>query len=245
MDYKDFLSGQTRNNFWSMAKRDLIDLVLSRFVQPEFEGRNPPLILNVGAGIGDDLCVLNGHGKVTVVDIDEKALEIIPSSSCHEKRVADIVNLPYTNDSFDVVTCFDVFEHVEDDVRAFHEVHRVLKPGGLLVFTVPAFQILFSGHDRVLKHARRYDRRMLLTRLDQFSIVFLSYWNCILFIPVAIRRILSKSSPSREDVVTFSRSMNIILFHLLHLENKFLENRVQLPFGLSLIGICTKFEHSG
>jgi len=245
MDYKDFLSGQTRNNFWSMAKRDLIDLILSRFVKPAFEGRQPPSILNVGAGIGDDLCILNGHGAVTVVDIDEKALDIIPASSCVEKRVADIINLPFTNESFDVVTCFDVFEHVPDDVRAFHEVHRVLKPGGLLVFTVPAFQVLFSGHDRVLKHARRYDRRMLLGRLDQFSIVFLSYWNCVLFLPVAVRRVLSKSAPSREDLVTFSRSTNIILFHLLHLENLFLEKRVQLPFGLSLVGICKKFGFLG
>lgn len=245
MDYRDFLSGQTSNNFWSMAKRDLIDHVLSHFVQPAFENRKLPLILNVGAGIGDDLCILNSHGLVTVVDIDEKALNIIPSSSCHEKRVADILDLPYMNGSFDVVTCFDVFEHVKNDIRAFHEVHRVLKPGGLLVFTVPAFQTLFSGHDRVLKHARRYNRRTLLTRLDQFSIVFLSYWNCVLFLPVAARRILSKSAPSREDIVTFSRSTNIILFHLLHLENLLLEKRVQLPFGLSLVGICKKFEILG
>ncbi|HME54266.1 MAG TPA: class I SAM-dependent methyltransferase [Candidatus Lokiarchaeia archaeon] len=243
MDYKDFLSGQTRNNFWSMAKRDLIDSVLSRFVKPAFEDRKSPSILNVGAGMGDDLCILNGYGVVTVVDIDKKALDVIPASSCSEKRVADILDLPYLNNSFDVVTCFDVFEHVQDDSRAFHEVHRVLKPGGLLVFTVPAFQVLFSGHDRILKHVRRYNRRMILARLDHFSIVFLSYWNCVLFLPVAARRILSKPAPSREDLVTFSRITNIILFHLLHLENLLLESRVQLPFGLSMVGICKKFEN--
>ena len=240
MDYKDFLFGQSKNNFWSMAKRDLIDIVLSIFVRPLFEGRNPPSVLNVGAGIGDDLRILKRYGLITVVDIDEKALDIIPEAACVEKRVADVLDLPYADESFDVVTCFDVFEHVQDDERAFHEVHRVLKRGGLLIFTVPAFQVLFSSHDRVLKHARRYDRQMLLKRLSNFSILLLSYWNLVLFLPIAILRVLNKASPPREDSFTPRRLANIFLFHLLHIENLLLKRRFNLPFGLSLLGICKK-----
>jgi SAM-dependent methyltransferase len=239
MDYKDVLSGQIKDNFWSMAKRDLINLILQQHA-PISRYTDPPKILNIGAGVGDDLSVISEYGRVYVVDIDNEALKLIRDNNCVEKRLASINALPYPAETFDIVTCFDVFEHVEEDRAAFQEIHRVLKIGGLLVFTVPAFQALYSGHDRALKHVRRYDYKEILHRVTGLKIVFLSYWNCILFGPISVWRILRKNSIPREDLVSFSRILNLFLFWLLHIENKILQHNLKLPFGLSIFGICER-----
>ncbi|MEX2756340.1 MAG: methyltransferase domain-containing protein, partial [Candidatus Sigynarchaeota archaeon] len=208
MDYKDYLSGQIKDNFWSMAKRDLIDVLLGHYTKNMHQGLNLQ-ILNIGAGLGDDLKVISAFGAVHVVDIDQRALQLVPEDLCQEKRIADIVDLPYPDGSFDIVTCFDVFEHVKDDARAMREVFRVLKAGGLLLFTVPAFQRLYSSHDRLLSHVRRYDYRDIIGRLARFTILFISYWNCMLSIPVAIRRLLRKNQAPSADIVSFSRPQNL------------------------------------
>nr|MDO8084624.1 class I SAM-dependent methyltransferase [Candidatus Sigynarchaeum springense] len=239
MDYKDYLSGQIKDNFWSMAKRDLIEMLLDRYTR-DMPRDSPVQILNVGAGVGDDLKVIRAFGAVHVVDIDPRALQLIPEGLCQEKRIADVVDLPYSEGSFDVVTCFDVFEHVKDDKMAMREVDRVLKEGGLMIFTVPAYQALYSSHDRVLQHERRYDYPDMIHRLAGFTIVFISYWNCILSIPVAIKRLLRRKSMPSADIVSFSRPQNLFLFFLMHLENRLLKCGVKLPFGTSIVGACRK-----
>jgi SAM-dependent methyltransferase len=239
MDYKDYLSGQIRDNFWSMAKRDLIEILLRKYTKKTRPGLDNQ-ILNIGAGVGDDLKVIRDHGAVHVIDIDKRALQLIPEGLCEEKRIADIIDLPYPEESFDVVTCFDVFEHVKEDKRAVREVYRVLKAGGVMVFTVPAFQRLYSSHDRMLKHERRYNYPDIIRRLTRFTIVYTSYWNCLLSIPVAVRRLLRKNLRPSEDIVSFSRPQNLFLFYLMHIENLLLKREIFLPFGTSIVGICEK-----
>ncbi len=239
MDYKDYISGQIKDNFWSMAKRDLIEMLLRKYIKKTHPGLNNE-VLNIGAGVGDDLKVIRVFGAVHVVDIDARALHLIPEGLCQEKRIADIVDLPYPEESFDVVTCFDVFEHVKEDAKAVQEIYRVLKKGGLMVFTVPAFQRLYSSHDRMLKHERRYNYPDLIHRLSRFTIVYVSYWNCLLSIPVAVRRLLRKNLRPSEDIVSFSRPQNLFLFYLMHIENLLLKRGIILPFGTSIAGVCAR-----
>ncbi len=239
MDYKDYLSGQIQDNFWSMAKRDLIEMLLEKYTNKGLRGLGNH-ILNIGAGVGDDLKVIRDFGVVHVVDIDARALQLIPHGMCQEKRVADILDLPYPEKSFDIVTCFDVLEHVKDDARAIHEVLRVLKEGGLMLFTVPAYQRLYSSHDRVLKHERRYDYPDMIGHLSSFKIVYMSYWNCLLSIPVAARRLMRKNLKPVADIVSFSRPQNLFLYYLMHVENVLMKHGIILPFGTSIVGICEK-----
>jgi ubiquinone/menaquinone biosynthesis C-methylase UbiE len=107
-------------------------------------------ILNIGAGAGDDLPVIGSFGKVTVIDVDEKALDMIPEGACEEKMPGDACALPFEDNTFDLAVAFDVLEHIEDDVKAVAELNRVLKTGGRFIFSVPANQSLFSSHDRAL-----------------------------------------------------------------------------------------------
>jgi SAM-dependent methyltransferase len=239
MDYNDVISGQTRDNFWSMGKCDLINMFLSLYSKASAVGALPE-ILNIGAGVGDDLKAINVHGVVHVVDIDKRVLDLIPDDACFEKRVGDITCLPYNANTFDIVTCFDVFEHVKTDSIAFDEVYRVLKNGGLLVFSVPAYPCLYSSHDKMLIHYRRYSHSELLHQLRKFKPEFISYWNCFLFLPVALRRILNRNASPQENVVALSRFQNLFFYRLLRFENQLLKLRIKFPFGLSIFGVCRK-----
>jgi SAM-dependent methyltransferase len=103
----------------------------------------------------------------------------------------DAMRLPFGAGSFDVVLALDAFEHFEDDVAAMRETLRVLRPGGLLVCTVPAFMALWSPHDEAYHHHRRYRRPLLVERLGAagYRIERSSYSSMALFLPVlALRR---------------------------------------------------------
>ena len=165
MDYKDLQAGQTNENFWFKAKNDLIDILIKKVCKNKKQLK----ILNIGAGTGDDLEVLSKYGKNYMVDIDKNALSIIENKLCEEKKVADACKLPYNDNFFDVVVSFDVFEHIINDKKSVDEVYRVLKNGGVLIFTVPAFQSLFSSHDKALQHQRRYNKKSVKDLLSKFD----------------------------------------------------------------------------
>lgn len=233
MDYKIYLAGQKNANFWFKAKNGLIDVLFSKLHKKNLK------ILSVGSGTGDDLKILNKYGDVYVTDISKKALMAIPNKLCKEKITCDVCNIPYPDKFFDIVTAFDVFEHVTDDKLAISEVHRVLKKGGKVLFTVPAFQFLYSGHDKAVNHKRRYTKRMLYALFKIFTKVKLGYWNSLLFLPVCINRLSHKNSV-RVDNQNLPKLLNYLFYKLLSFENKLIKNNFKLPLGLSIYGIYEK-----
>ena len=150
MDYKDYQAGQTDDNFWFRAKYGLIKALMEK----KSLGRDGqrPKILSIGTGTGDDLKILQHFGDNYVTDILPEALAIVPDEYCFEKRIADATQLPYADNFFDIVVSFDVFEHIEDDKKAVAQVHRVLRQGGALVYSVPAGPGLFSRRAVALEH---------------------------------------------------------------------------------------------
>ena len=146
MDYRDYIDGQTGEQFWFKSKKDLINILMNKI------GRKNLKILNIGSGTGVDLEIMNRFGNIYIIDVNKKALDLIPSNLYSEKKVCDATALPYPNDFFDIVCSFDVFEHIENDKKAVLEAHRVLKKNGLLLLMVPAFNFLFSAHDKALLH---------------------------------------------------------------------------------------------
>ena len=134
MDIRDYQAGATGEFFWFKAKEQLIEVLLNKL---NCEKRLK--VLNVGAGTGDDLSVIKRFGEIHAVDIDPKALELIPKKLVVEKKACDICSMPYPDCFFDLVVAFDVLEHIETDTEAVNEIGRVLKPNGFFIFTVPAF----------------------------------------------------------------------------------------------------------
>ena len=234
MDYKDFLAGQTEKNFWFNSKKKLINILLNKIGQKKLK------ILDIGAGTGIDLDIINQFGEVYLIDINKKALDLIPKNMCKEKKICTITKITYPDNYFDVVCSFDVFEHINDDIKAVSEVRRVLKKGGFLIFTVPAFNFLYSAHDKAALHYRRYSRKSLLNLLKLFINLEISYWNYFLFFPLSIIRILKKKSKPKLDYLNLPRTIERIFSMLLNIENSLISKNYKLPLGLSLIGSCSK-----
>ncbi len=234
MDYIDYIEGQTEQNFWFKSKKRLINILLLKMNLKNLK------ILNIGAGTGADLDILNHYGDIFICDINKRALNLIPKDLFKEKKVCSATNLQYPDEQFDVVCSFDVFEHIEDDKKVVTEVYRVLKKGGFLFFTVPAFNFLFSAHDKALKHVRRYNKKTMYQLLNNFRDIEISYWNSFLFIPFAILRFLKKKSKPKTDYFNLPSLIEKVFLKILTVENRIIKNGYKLPLGLSLIGYCKK-----
>ncbi len=159
-----------------------------RFVR-EWIGRvRPPahheLLLDCGAGTGLFAQEMSALCRVLVLDDHEEALRILRTRFRPEQILSlsgDHVPLP--DASLDYVTALDVLEHVPDDAAVVRGFHRLLKPGGLAVVTVPASMALWSDWDVALHHFRRYDRAQLqaLFPAADWEVVHVNYTNVLVF----------------------------------------------------------------
>lgn len=230
----DIREAGTKSDFWIRAKIKLIDLLLG-----SLKIKNTK-ILDIGCGTGEDLEVLNRYGKVYVTDTDKKTLAILPRKLYIEKKLCSAEDIAFPSNSFDIIVAFDVLEHVKDDRKAISEILRLLRRGGYFIFTVPAFQALYSAHDKFLKHYRRYNKAMLLDLLSDFKIKKLGYWNSLLFPSITIFRVMRKGYETADTMIALPSFSNEALFYLLCGENLAAKINLPMPFGLSIYGICRK-----
>jgi SAM-dependent methyltransferase len=167
---------------------------------------------------------------------------------CREKgftRVcnADIRVLPFADDTFDLVLATDVIEHIQDDASALNEIARVLKPGGLALITVPAFNSLWGLQDRVGHHYRRYRRSPLRRAVEKAQLrpVRIFYFNYFLFVPIwAARRAIDllKLDVQNENQVN-GKVLNRILSAIFRFD-VFTAPLVRPPVGVSIFALVTK-----
>lgn len=147
--------------------------------------------------------------------------------------------------SYDVITMFDVLEHIEDDCAAVETVKKLLRPGGYFVLTVPAYEWLWSQHDDVNHHFRRYTRKRLLAPMERagFAIQRATYFNTLLLPTVAAARLLQRVLPRRDkEISDFDRSsggLDKLLFQIFSSEAWWLR-RSSFPSGVSLFAIGRK-----
>jgi SAM-dependent methyltransferase len=85
------------------------------------------LDLGAGAGIVEQMNFRGKVARVCGVDLD---VRVVGNPYLDEGRVSDASEIPYPNESFDLVFCDNVFEHLESPLDVFNEVFRALKPGG-------------------------------------------------------------------------------------------------------------------
>lgn len=163
------------------------------------KGRTPGRALDIGAAGGGNTRVLRDMGwKASPLEYGPEGAEV-----CHERGLpvmrADATMLPLADASLDIVTAFDVLEHLEDDDACVREVRRVLKPGGAFLVAVPCDPKLWSAHDDAVDHVRRYTRQTLTEVLerDGMQLVSMTSWNVLLRPVVKMRR--KKTSGSDLD----------------------------------------------
>ncbi len=236
MDRHYLQAGATPEFFYFKAKKKLIEVLLNK-VKTVKKG----VLLNVGAGTGDDLSVIKKHGDVVVVDTDKELLALIPEDEVLQKKQNDLCSLDFPDNCFDLVIAFDVLEHIEAHQTAIQQVNRVLKRGGYFVFTVPAFQCLYGAHDRALNHYRRYDKKIIRNLLTDFRCVELGFWMFFLFLPVALQRWLKRSSLKQKvHFMALPKVINRVFYLLLAYESSLIKHGISLPVGTTIYGIFQK-----
>ena len=216
-----------RDGWWFKARLSILENYCQAIIT------NPDMkILNVGAATGATSEMLSKYGKVTSLEYDEFCCKFLKEKTGIEAINASLTELPFENNSYDMICAFDVIEHIENDNKAVEEIYRVLKPKGKYFITVPAFQSLWSNHDVVNHHFRRYKKKQLnkLIESTNLKIDHSTYFNFWLFIPISITRFILNNIPRKKDsnlsgsdneILQSSNIINRILYRIFHSE-KFL-----------------------
>jgi SAM-dependent methyltransferase len=225
--------------WWFLGKQSLVKDQIGRL---PLQGFREVRLLDIGAGTGIIMKVLERFGKVCGVELSLEAIRFLKRRNL-ESLVRSDANeaLPFRNEAFSVVTCLDVLEHLDKDFDLIQEMFRICKPGGYVILTIPAFQAFWSAHDKVLHHRRRYTKARLLAIIKQtdFRILKLSYYNVMMSIPILlIRKIRSSRNPRQESQSDFSirfpSFFNRALTYFYRAEISLLKF-LSYPFGVSLM----------
>ncbi|TDF66509.1 bifunctional 2-polyprenyl-6-hydroxyphenol methylase/3-demethylubiquinol 3-O-methyltransferase UbiG [Cupriavidus sp. L7L] len=226
------------SHWWFRGRRDILSTILTGMELP-----HKASILEIGAGTGGNLAMLARFGNVSAVEMDGTALRLARAKShgafdIRSGRCPD--DMPFADHSFDLVCLLDCLEHIADDAGSLVCAGRLLKPGGAVLLTVPAYQWLWSRHDEFLHHQRRYSRHSLQAlvarcglRLDRIS-----YFNTLLS-PLAMAARVSDRLRGSDKAIGAglpSPPVNGILHALFRTERHWLA-RGTLPFGISLMAI--------
>ncbi len=234
-----------RNNWWFRARQEIIRSQIIKIT-----GRRSNLnILNVGVATGASSIMLEEFGKVKSIEFDTDCYEFVKEKLDIDIEQGSILELPFEPNSFDLVCAFDVIEHVENDQLAAFEMMRVCKPGGFVFVTVPAFMSLYGKHDIVNHHFRRYKTDGLKKLFfEQGIVVFDTYFNTLLFIPIFLVRMFNKLIPgilkSKGSGSDFgmmqSKFLDRLFYNIFIVENVLLKKGFRFPFGVSAMLIWKK-----
>ena len=228
------------SHWWWVSRRKIIRRVLSRYFSADDKERR---ILEVGSGSGSNFELLREFGLVSGIEMSCYAANVA-KSRFPEIDVKNISIPGRLDQTFEMIAMFDVLEHIEDDIGALEWVAEHLEDFGHLILTVPAFSFLWSEHDEVSHHKRRYSKSNLMSILGQrFDIEYCSYFNTHLFPAVAAVRVgrrLRGKKGSEEDVTMGANGIiNTVLTGIFSSETLWIP-RLQLPFGVSLIVAARK-----
>jgi SAM-dependent methyltransferase len=229
------------HHWWYRGRRRVISAVLGGLDLPK-----PPEILDAGCGSGRNMVMLAALGSVTGLEISDASVARARGRAMGEVVQASITEMPLADQRFDLAVCLDVLEHIDDEARALRELRRVVRPSGLLLITVPAYESLWSGHDLINQHKRRYNRRTLCDiAVDVgWEPVWISYFNGFL-LPVAAahRRLARLRHAPDKPVSDLDRTpgyLNRALEMPLRLEAWLIAHGWRIPAGLSLIAVLHK-----
>jgi SAM-dependent methyltransferase len=226
-------------HWWFRGRRRIIETLLRQ----ELPGDGPRRILSVGCGPGTGLAWLlpfaGARGKVVGLDIEELHARDLPAGV--EFVVGALEDAPLPDASFDAVLALDVLEHLDDDAAGLRQAARLVKPGGLLLVTVPALPSLWGGQDVVSEHRRRYTKPELARLFERAALPGskVTYFNTLLFPLIApvrwARRAAGLSQRQRSDFEDGGPGLvNETLARIFAAESHLI-SRAPMPIGVSLV----------
>jgi SAM-dependent methyltransferase len=237
-DYEHQTHQAEDRHWWYRGRRTVLDGVIAELGLPA-----DPRILDAGCGSGRFMVELAKLGAVTGVELSDTSVNLARERQLGEVVEGSVLEMPFPESSFDLAVSLDVIEHLEDDLAALRELRRTVVPGGALLVTVPAYQWLWSGHDEINHHHRRYTRRSLQRVAEQagWRQVRTTYFNSLL-LPVAILlrvldRFSTKTTESSLDLWIPPEPLNWMLERPLALEAALIARGGRIPAGLSLLAV--------
>jgi SAM-dependent methyltransferase len=229
------------DHWWFVARRAIVESVLHRHLPPVTNRR----IIDVGCGTGGMLPLLARFGDVSGLEGDAQAVEHCERAfAAFDVQRGDIPGDVPSDGSFDVAAAFDVIEHIDDDLGAVQSLRDAVHPAGSVVVTVPALSWLWSDHDVVNGHKRRYTRRSLADVIARagLDLVHLSYFNTVLLPTVAAARLAQRLLPRpvepHSDFTMPASPVNRLLTRAMSSERAIVASR-RLPVGVSLIAVAS------
>lgn len=227
-------------HWWFAGRRRLVSRLLE-----ELGVSRDARVVDIGSGTGTNLRMLREMGFRDVTGLDASPVAI---QFCQEKKLGpveqgDVCKLPFENERFELALATDIIEHVDRDDLAVAEIHRVLRPGGVTVISVPAFASLFGLQDEVSHHKRRYRMEGLLSVIEKagLEVERSFYFNYLLFAPIwlarQVIRILRISLASENQVN--SPALNWVLERLFRLDVR-TAPKLRPPFGVSILAVARR-----
>ena len=230
--------------WWFLGKQFLVRENLRRLISKGFKKRN---ILDIGSGTGIVLKVLESFGTPYGIEVSPRAIHFLRKRNLKSIALSDAnQSIPFKNDTFSAITCLDVLEHLDNDINLLKEMVRVCEPGGYILVTVPAFDLLWSSHDVALHHKRRYTRKQMLNNVKALncSVIKASYYNSILCFPILAARKIKpfflNSKEAQSDFFTavpdcLNKALSLIFMAEIYCLRFF-----NFAFGVSLLLIIKK-----
>ena len=237
--YFDVMAENSDRHWWYRARWRLVEELLA--------GQVPPgaTAIDVGCGTGDVIALLADAGAHRVVGSD-LSTDALGHAADRAHRGALVVSraerLPFPAACADVVVSLEVIEHLDSDIAALREYRRVLRPGGTLLVTVPAYESLWGEHDDWAGHRRRYGAGQLARTIGRcgFEVTRTSYYFSFLVAPAflvrrtPLRRLVSSTDEDASSSVLADR----VLSSAARVERSVLRRVGRLPFGLSILALA-------
>lgn len=226
--------------WWFVARRRAAAVFLQEYAPPD----RPLRVLDAGCGTGGMLDLLTALPGVEPVGLDVADEALVFTRQRGRRRLvgATLTQLPFRDDAFGAVTALDVLEHVADDHQAARELSRVLRPGGVLVASVPAYPFLWGPHDQALHHHRRYRREPFVRLLESAGLTVekQTYLLSALF-PLAVAQRMA-ARLRRSAGAGLPRVPGLVNRALIGFQEAELAvaRRLSLPFGLSILAVARK-----
>lgn len=234
----DRMAELDERHWWYRARRKILAELIERKVRLPEKAR----ILEIGCGTGHNVLMLKRFGTVDAIEIDPAARSIASERLGRPVGDAPLPGLPGVEEgAYDLVALLDVLEHVDADREALASIARRLKPGGRILVTVPAHPWMWSAHDEVNHHHRRYTRRSLRAAVEGagLRIEMMSWFNSLLFPLAAATRLAGRITGKQDSDDKLPPAPLNGLFELLFGLERYGVGRVPLPPGVSLVAIVS------